>query len=115
MYKISFYKNSNGKEPVYDYLVELSLKTGMSDRSLFKSITAYIDSLSDFGLGLGMPRIRRIDKELWELRPKRYRIFFFQMSENEFVLLHYYFKKSRKTPESEIRKAHKEIEEVLGR
>lgn len=58
---------------------------------------------------MGMPGIRRISKGLWELRPYRDRIFFFTYHNEEFVLLHYFVKKTRKTPKKEIDKAIKEM------
>lgn len=53
--------------------------------------------------------MKRIDEDIWELRPGNNRVFYFYYDENEiFVLLHHFRKKSRKTPKREIEQAKAE-------
>lgn len=70
-----------------------------------------IDLLEEFGFGLGMPHIRKMQgtNDLWELRVKHssnnFRIFYFCFVEGQFVLLHGIKKKSGKTPLRDLRLA----------
>ena len=67
--------------------------------------------LSKDGLSLSEPYIKKIDKEIWELRPLRDRILFASLYNNKFVLLSVFMKKTQKTPKKEIRKAKKFLED----
>ncbi|MBQ1508162.1 MAG: type II toxin-antitoxin system RelE/ParE family toxin [Erysipelotrichaceae bacterium] len=115
MYQIKFYKDRRGNEPVRQFLEELSVRKDRRSVKLYRLIVHDIEYLSRYGFAVGMPRIRRIDEEVWELRPKRYRIFFFAFHEDCFILLHHFYKKTEKTPRSEIKKAHREMEYYLGK
>ena len=53
--------------------------------------------------------------EIWELRPGNNRIFYFCYNDNIFVLLHYFRKKSQKTPRHEINKAKAKRNDYLLR
>ena len=59
------------------------------------------------------------ESELWnfleELRPRNNRVFFFYHRDNKFVLLHYFRKKSQKTPKREIDRAKAERDDYLAR
>ena len=57
------------------------------------------------GLNLGEPYIKHIDNEIWELRPLRDRILFASWSNNKFILLSVFVKKTQKTPKREIERA----------
>ena len=113
MYKIKFYKDSNGYEPVAEYIIELGKKKDKGSRIKFKKIRDYIDALSEFGLTAGEPYIKHLDGEIWELRPLRDRIFFVCWFDDTFVLLHHFMKKTRKTPAREIEKAKRELAELI--
>ena len=52
-----------------------------------------------------MPYIRKINDEIWEMRPLKNRILFFFYRNEEFVLLSSFVKKTNKTPKKEIDKA----------
>ena len=75
----------------------------------------YIRLLSIHGLQLGEPYIKKIDKEIWELRPLRDRILFVSLYNNKFVLLSYFMKQTQKTPRREIRKAKKLLDDYKRR
>ena len=60
-----------------------------------------------------MPYIRRINNDLWEKRPIRDRIFFFCFKDEKIVLLHYFIKKTNKTPRREIEKAINEMNNYI--
>lgn len=109
MYTITFYKDAKGNQPVKEYIELLRNKKDKSSRIKLNKIEFIISNLQEYGIDLGMPYIRRINNDLWEMRPIRDRIFFFSYKNNELVLLHYFLKKTDKTPTSEIDKAMYEM------
>lgn len=72
-------------------------------------------ALAKYGTRIGKPFVKHIDGNLWELRPLSNRIFFFYWKDNQFVFVHYFMKKSQKTPKKEIEKARKNIKDFLER
>ena len=52
--------------------------------------------------------MRHLVENIYELRPGNNRILFFYFTESTYVLLHYFRKKTQKTPLREIEKAKKE-------
>ncbi len=103
MYEIKFYEDKNGRSEVYEYIKNLTNNKSKDNRIRLKKIKAYI-SLSE-------PYIKKIDKEIWELRPLRDRILFASLYNNKFILLSIFMKKTQKTPKKEIRKAKKFLED----
>lgn len=115
MYDIYFYKDKNGKEPVLDYLKDLSKQKGKDSRIKFNKVNDYIEALSQYGTRLGEPYVKHLDEEIWELRPLRDRILFVAWCQNGFLLLHQFMKKTQKTPKREIEKAKKEFKDFKKR
>lgn len=111
MYKIEIYVDKKGRSEVYEYIKNLSNNKSKDNRIKLKKIKAYIRMLSKDGLSLSEPYIKKIDKEIWELRPLRDRILFASLYNNKFVLLSVFMKKTQKTPKKEIRKAKKFLED----
>lgn len=105
MYSIRFYKNKEGKEPLKEYLAGLGAKKDKNSVLNFNKIRDYIQILSTYGTRAGEPYIKHIDGEIWELRPLRNRILFFGYDGEQFVLLSHFIKKTQKTPQREIEKA----------
>lgn len=112
MYRIRFYKDRQGKRPVVEYLKNLRESKNERDKKQAEKINDYIQTLKLLGKSAGLPYVRHIDGELWELRPARDRILFFSWIDNQIVLLHQFTKKTQKTPRSEIDKAMREIDQV---
>lgn len=75
----------------------------------------YIDLLSECGLSLTEPYIKKLDGEIWELRPLRDRILFASWCNNNFILLHIFMKQTQKTPRREIEKAKRFLEDYKKR
>lgn len=115
MYKIFFYRDKNGNQQVLEYLKDLSRKNDKKSRIKLKKIQYYVKLLSEYGLGLQEPYIKRLDGDIWELRPLKDRILFVRCSDNVFVLLHQFEKTTRKTPPREIQKAKKEFADLKER
>ena len=103
-----FYENANGRQPVREWILELSPE----DR---KSVGRDIQKV-EFGWPLGMPYCRSLGDGLWEVRSnpgdgKIGRVIFFVTLER-MVLLHAFFKKTPKTPTRDLKLALRRMREV---
>ena len=115
MYEIEFYEDIHGKSEVYEYIQHLQNNFNKENKQKLKKIYMYIDLLSQEGLKLTEPYIKKIDKEIWELRPLRDRILFSSWYNNKFILLSVFMKQTQKTPRREIEKARKLLEDYKKR
>lgn len=115
MYDIEIYEDKNGNSEIYDYLQELNKSLNKNNRIKLKKINMYIELLSRNGLKLTEPYIKKLDTEIWELRPLRDRILFATWCNNKFVLLSIFMKQTQKTPKSEIEKAKRLLEDYKKR
>ena len=112
-YKIYFYQDSNGEQPVLEYLKKLKAQNTKNSRLNLNKIQDYIQVLATMGKSAGLPYIKHIEYEIWELRPLKNRIFFVSFTKGRFVLLHHFLKSTQKTPQKEIEKAKKEYQEII--
>lgn len=116
IYNLDFYMKENGNVPVRDFLYSLSPKLRAK---AFKDI----ELLKNMGNDLREPYVKAMkgkkNKGLYELRIKFSndiaRIFYFTYHDNRYVLLHGFIKKTMKTPENEIDKARKYMEDYIRR
>ena len=95
--RVVFYKTESGTEPVRDWLKSLSKEE--------KKIIGQDIKTVQFGWPLGMPLVRKLDRDLWEVRshlPNRIARVIFTVSDGVMVLLHGFIKKSQKTPASAL-------------
>ena len=115
MHKIIFYHDKNGYKPVVAYLEELSGRKDKDSRIKYNKIMDYIDILSEKGTNAGEPYIKHLDGEIWELRPLRDRVLFAAWIDDKFIILHHFMKKTQKTPQREIDKAKRELEDFRRR
>lgn len=107
--QVIFYRSENGIEPVREWLKELRKE----DR---KAVGEDIKT-AQFGWPLGMPLIRKIEKDLWEVRSNikdGIARTFFTVDTNTMVLLHGFVKKSQKTPPNELQTARRRMRNILG-
>src|SRR3989304_10552388 len=98
--KVVFYRSQTGNEPVREWLKKLP----KDDR---REIGEDIKT-AQIGWPLGMPLIRKIAKDLWEVRTileSGIARVFFTVDEDYMVLLHGFIKKSQKTPQNELKTA----------
>lgn len=69
-------------------------------------IARTLDLLEEFGIDLGMPYARHLERQLWELRIRqarnRYRIIYFLAVGKVFVLLHGFTKKTGPVARADI-------------
>jgi phage-related protein len=105
MWQIHFYEDRRRKSPVLDFINNLSPKDRAKINNLFRL-------LEEFGTNLGMPHARRIEGQLWELRPGDNRLFYCLVQQRKFVILHGFRKQTMKTPEKEIATAMRRMKEI---
>jgi phage-related protein len=95
---VIFYRTELGNEPVREWLRSLP-------RTEKKVIGEDIKTVQ-FGWPLGMPLVRKVDIDVWEVRSQlenRTARVLFTVHENVMVLLHGFIKKSEKLPARELR------------
>ncbi len=104
MFDIEYYRLTNGKAPVAEFIDSLSPK--MQAKAVWS-----IDLLAEYGNQLREPFSKQVDDGLFELRIKFAsditRIFYFFVVENKIVLTNGFIKKTTKTPRAEIELARK--------
>lgn len=97
---IRFFRTSEGREPVREWL------KGLPDDER-KTIGEDLRTLQ-FAWPVGMPLVRKLDSDLWELRidlPNRIARALFTIVQDEDVLLHGFIKKTQKTPLTDLNTA----------
>jgi len=98
--EVRFFRTDAGTEPVRNWLRELSA----IDR---KAIGEDIKTVQ-LGWPLGMPLVRKMEKDLWEVRVHldgRIARVLFTVSSGKIVLLHGFIKKSQATPQPDLKLA----------
>ena len=115
MHQIIFYQRANGETPVLDYLRSLGESNGKENRIKYNKIAQYIKVLEDKGTRAGEPFMKRIEGDIWELRPLQDRILFAALVGGKFVLLHTFVKRTAKTPDREKDQAKRELKDYLER
>ena len=99
-----FYRTKAGNEPVRLWLKSL-------DRADRKTLGEDVKTVQ-YGWPLGMPLIRKIGPELWEVRSHSTQGIartVLTVNEGAMVLLHGFVKKTQKTPPPELRTARKRL------
>ena len=110
MMTVKFYRKSNGRYPVVEFLKELQSAEKAKIAGCLRSIEE---------LGFDTPRVefRQIKGALWEIKIKTaqsgYRLFYVSVKNKTIVLLHMYKKQSQKAPIKEIEMAELRMWEVL--
>jgi phage-related protein len=97
---VVFYRSETDKEPVRDWLKDLPREDRRRIGEDIKTV--------QIGWLLGMPLIRKIDKELWEVRTtleSGIARVLFTIDGDYMILLHGFTKKSQKIPQRELKTA----------
>ena len=117
MFEIEFYEDSVGNSDLKSFISQLCerSKTVKDARIVFTKIVAYLNILQEKGTAAGMPMLRHIQDDIWELRPLSYRILFAKAEPDRFVLLHHFRKTTKKTPKKELEKAIRELTDYRRR
>jgi phage-related protein len=104
----SFYRSTNGGEPVRDWLKSLPSED--------RRIVGFDIATVEFGWPIGMPVCRPLGGGLWEVRSnltkKRISRVIFCVAEGHMVLLHAFIKKTQKTPAPDLKLAHTRRKEI---
>ena len=95
---VNFYRSNSGSEPVREWLRNLDSEQ--------RKIIGEDIKLIQFRWPLGMPLVRKLEPDLWEVRSKLQggiisRVFF-TVNGNMMILLHGFIKKSKKTPNKDL-------------
>ncbi len=94
---VSFFKTETGREPVRDWLKAMPREHRRIIGEDIKTV--------QFGWPLGMPLVRKLDRDLWEARirlPDGIARVLFTAGVGRMILLHGFIKKSQKTPQDEL-------------
>ena len=115
MFKIKIYVNRRGKSPIKEWMSKLNkeAETNKDSRVNLKKLYYYLDILSKDGTSIGEPYVKHLEEDVWELRPIKNRVLFFCWEHDTFVLLHYFQKKTQKTPRAEIEQAKRNRDDFL--
>ena len=106
---VVFFKTASGREPVREWL-----------RSLVHDARrdiGYDIKTAQYGWPLGMPLVRKLERDLWEVRsafPAGIARVMFTVQGGHMVLLHGFVKKSQKTPASDLQTARQRLAELRG-
>ena len=110
MPKVYALPTSNGSNSLSDFK-NILLKDHKFE--LIVLIKEVLYKLEEYGFNINneykRDTIKKLDKELYELRVKNARLMLYFDGNNFFILLHGFVKKTQKTPLQEINKAKKEI------
>ncbi len=107
---VNLYRTDAGAEPVRDWLRDLP----HADR---KIIGEEIKTVQ-IGWPLGMPLVRKMEADLWEVRvslPDRIARILFTIDDKQMVLLHGFIKKSEATPKEDLKTARQRLKQLRGK
>jgi len=100
---VVFFRTEVGREPVREWLKSLD----QNDRKIIGEDL----KLVQFRWPLGMPLVRKMEADLWEVRSRmsggRVARVLFTASEGHMALLHGFIKKSQKTPAEDLQLARR--------
>ena len=112
VWSIEYYQSEAGRSPVAEFIDSL-------EASAKARVARTLDLLEEFGIELGMPYAKHLEKQLWELRVRqarnRYRVIYFLASGQTFVLLHGLTKKTGPVPRSDLETAERRRDDYLSR
>jgi len=108
--RVVFFRTDGGREPVREWLLGL----GKEDRKVIGEDI----KLAQFRWPLGMPLVRKLETDLWEVRSHlsdgRIARVCFTVRADEMALLHGFIKKSRKTPRVDLQIARERRDSWIG-
>ena len=104
---VRFYREASGSEPVREWLKSLPHDEKREIGTDIKTV--------QFGWPMGMPLVRHVEKDIWEVRsrlPTRIARVLFTLEGNEMILLHGFIKKDRKTPKPDLDLARRRLRKL---
>ena len=117
MFKIVFYSGEKGESEIEKWVQTLIRESSKNkdSRMNLKKLYFRLDLLREYGTRAGEPYVKHLEDDIWELRPIDNRVLFFYWKNDTFVLLHYFRKKTQKTPKREIEQAKRNRDDFLRR
>lgn len=114
-WKIEFYKDGEGRQPVREFIASLRSNPGLQSK-IFRSISL----LAEFGTTLSLPHSRAMTGHVFrELRVRHgsdiARVLYCAMPEKRMVLLHGFVKKTQKTSERDLAIGERRFRSMLSR
>lgn len=97
---VRFFQTESGNEPVREFLLDLEA----DERKIIGTDIKEVQ----FGWPLGMPLVRKMDRDLWEVRSRldhKIARVLFTVVDGHMVLLHAFIKKSQRTPRADLETA----------
>ena len=107
--QVVFYKTNVNNEPVRDWLKTLEKR---EKKLIGEDIKAV-----QIGWPLGMPLVKKIERDLWEIRTKlenKISRVLFTMWQNNIVLIHGFIKKTEKIAKEDLELARKRVRDIKG-
>lgn len=104
---VRFFASDSGHEPVREWLKSLPASERRTIGEEIKTV--------QFGWPLGMPLVRKLAKDLWEVRVRlvdRIARILFTVVGHTMVLLHGFIKKSQATPPQELDVAKRRLQQL---
>lgn len=108
MFVVEIYEDKEGNSELKDWLRELKIRKdkGIKDaRIILNQIHYCIERIKLEGTYAPEEIAKHIVDDIWELRPDKHRVLFFQAKEGRFILLNHFRKETQKTPPKEVKKA----------
>ncbi len=108
--QVVFFQTSQGREPVREWIRSLP----QAEHHIIGSDLLAIQ----YGWPLGMPLVRKLEEELWEMRStldNRIARVLFTVQGAVLVPLHGFIKKSQKTPKADLDLARRRLRELQRR
>lgn len=102
--RVNFFRTETGTEPVREWLLSLN----KVDRKIVGEDVKTVQ----FGWPLGMPLVRKLEADLWEVRSRignGIARVVFTVHGQSMILLHGFVKKTRKTPATELATSRKRL------
>jgi phage-related protein len=106
--EVEIYEDKYGKSELKSWLKELKYRKdkGVKEaRIILNQIHYCIERVKLDGTYASEEIAKHIIDDIWELRPDKYRVMFFQAQEGRIILLSYFRKQTQKTPSKQIKKA----------
>jgi phage-related protein len=106
---VNFFKNSSGKEPVRQWLMDLNKEERRQIGEDIKTV--------EYGWPIGMPVCRPLGDKLFEVRTELKNTIarvLFCIVGNQMLLLHGFIKKTEKTPQNELTIARRRFKEACS-
>ena len=107
---LAFFRTDGGREPVREWLLSLP----RAERQIIG--TDLLDV--QYSWPIGMPLVRKLDTDLWEVRSDlgdRIARVLFTIEETTLVALHGFIKKSQRTPKDDLNLAKKRLQTLQRR